>query len=71
MPRGKGLGGSGQMNYMLHGTGLPLDFDTWAKMGALGWDYSNIEPIMKKIFISDDTPQDSSFFPTKVYIYVI
>lgn len=33
MPRGKGLGGSGQLNYMLHFDGTQQDFDEWHRRG--------------------------------------
>lgn len=33
MPRGKGLGGSSQLNYMLHFDGLQRDFDEWRQYG--------------------------------------
>lgn len=41
-PRGRGLGGSGQINYMLHSVGQPQDFDNWAQnYGLHSWDYHN------------------------------
>lgn len=47
-PRGKGLGGSGQMNYMLHSMGQPLDFDSWANdYGLHSWDYKNFSCYLK------------------------
>ncbi|XP_037925104.1 neither inactivation nor afterpotential protein G isoform X2 [Hermetia illucens] len=48
-PRGKGLGGSSQINYMLHFSGAHKDFETWSKMGIKGWSIrsqrkSEVEP---------------------------
>lgn len=41
-PRGKGLGGSAQINYMLHTVGKPKDFDTWRdSFGLDQWSYAN------------------------------
>lgn len=47
-PRGKGLGGSGQMNYMLHYPGVEKDFEQWEALGAVGWSYKNIQNYMNK-----------------------
>lgn len=41
LPRGKGLGGSANLNYMLHFDGYAEDFDNWNKLYNLsnwGWD---------------------------------
>lgn len=43
LPRGKGLGGSHQLNYLLHFDGLKEDFDRWKRLGADGWDYNSLE----------------------------
>lgn len=41
-PRGKGLGGSAQINYMLHSLGRPEDFDYWRdSFGLDRWSYKN------------------------------
>lgn len=42
LPRGKGLGGSHQLNYLLHSTGLREDFDEWEKLGGKGWSYDGV-----------------------------
>lgn len=42
LPRGKGLGGSAQINYMLHSLGQPTDFDNWRDSYGLDrWSYAN------------------------------
>lgn len=43
IPRGKGLGGSHQLNYLLHFNGLRSDFDEWVRLGADGWSYDNLK----------------------------
>jgi choline dehydrogenase len=43
LPRGKGLGGSHQLNYLLHFTGLKEDFDRWEKLGVRNWSYKNLK----------------------------
>lgn len=56
LPRGKVLGGSSVLNFLIYQRGHPDDYDDWAKMGNQGWSYSEILPYFKKsenIRISD------------------
>jgi choline dehydrogenase-like flavoprotein len=48
VPRGKMLGGSSGINYMIYVRGNPGDFDAWAKGGATGWSYTEVLPYFKK-----------------------
>jgi choline dehydrogenase-like flavoprotein len=48
VPRGKMLGGSSGINYMMYVRGNPGDFDAWAQDGATGWSYSEVLPYFKK-----------------------
>src|SRR5436853_531043 len=59
IPRGKGLGGSSNMNAMLYVRGRPLDYDQWAAMGATGWDWETIWPYFLK---SEDNSRGKSEF---------
>lgn len=43
LPRGKGLGGSSQINYMLHFDGVREDFDLWAAKAGTAWSYEKIK----------------------------
>ncbi|XP_052748027.1 neither inactivation nor afterpotential protein G isoform X3 [Galleria mellonella] len=50
IPRGKGLGGSGQINFLLHGFGLPEDYDRWSRLGFKGWTLEDLKPYFIKAF---------------------
>jgi choline dehydrogenase-like flavoprotein len=49
-PRGRGLGGSGQINYMLHYAGSKEDFAHWEDSGATGWGLRQLQPYLSKMF---------------------
>jgi len=48
VPRGKMLGGSSSINYMMYVRGHPGDFDAWAAGGATGWSYNDVLPYFRK-----------------------
>ncbi|XP_031838816.1 neither inactivation nor afterpotential protein G [Nomia melanderi] len=45
VPRGKGLGGSGQMNHLVHSFGRPEDYDAWPD----GWLHADLLPYFEKV----------------------
>ena len=49
VPRGKMLGGSSAMNYMVFVRGHPGDFDNWEAKGAKGWSFSDVEYAFERL----------------------
>jgi choline dehydrogenase-like flavoprotein len=49
VPRGKLLGGSSAINGLVWVRGQPLDYDTWAQMGARGWSWQDVAPLFRRI----------------------
>lgn len=48
LPRGKVLGGSSVLNFLIYQRGHPDDYNDWVRMGNEGWSYSEILPYFKK-----------------------
>jgi choline dehydrogenase-like flavoprotein len=49
VPRGKMLGGSSAINYMVWVRGHPGDFDNWENLGADGWSHADVLPCFKRM----------------------
>ncbi|XP_065204345.1 glucose dehydrogenase [FAD, quinone]-like [Planococcus citri] len=70
-PRGKVMGGSSVLNYMIYTRGHWKDFDNWANMGNTGWDYQNVLKYFKKLedvqiprYASDTTYRSTGGYQT-------
>lgn len=48
-PRGKVMGGSSVLNYMIYTRGHPTDYDKWEKMGNKGWNFKNVSHYFRKL----------------------
>src|SRR5438094_10666372 len=68
VPRGRMLGGSSGINYMMYVRGHPGDFDAWAAGGATGWSYAEVLPYFRKsegLAASEDIVIDAAAHNTR------
>jgi choline dehydrogenase len=59
VPRGKMLGGSSAINYMVWVRGHPGDFDNWERLGATGWSFADVLPCFKRMEAVAETNEAS------------
>ncbi|XP_061392396.1 glucose dehydrogenase [FAD, quinone] [Musca vetustissima] len=64
-PKGKGVGGTSLINFMLYSRGHRKDYDHWSSLGNSGWSYDDVLPYFKKSeHIDIDHLRDSKFHGT-------
>ncbi|KAJ3664214.1 hypothetical protein Zmor_008401 [Zophobas morio] len=69
-PRGRALGGTSIINYMIHVRGNKQDYNRWEKMGNPGWSYRDV---FKYFIKSEDflvKQQDKGYHATGGYLGV-
>src|SRR6185312_7400733 len=47
-PRGKVLGGTSSINYMVYMRGHRANYDAWRDLGNEGWGYGDVLPLFKR-----------------------
>ncbi|CAD7063769.1 unnamed protein product [Tilletia caries] len=57
-PRGKVLGGSSALNFLLWDRGSKHEYDAWEELGNKGWNWSNMYRYMRKAEQFFSPPQD-------------
>ena len=48
VPRGKVLGGSSAINFMIYVRGQLTEYDDWARLGISGWNWADLKPYFHK-----------------------
>lgn len=71
-PRGKVMGGSSVLNYMIASRGGAEDYDRWAKMGNKGWAYKDVLEYFKKLETIDipELQSDTIYHGTKGPLHI-
>ncbi|KAL6421989.1 hypothetical protein ACFW04_010829 [Cataglyphis niger] len=71
-PRGKVMGGSSVLNYMIASRGGAEDYDRWAEMGNEGWAYKDILKYFKKLETIDipELQSDTIYHGTKGPLHI-
>lgn len=69
-PRGKAVGGTSVINYMIYTRGNKVDYDRWAAAGNAGWSYDEVLPYFKKSERANIALHDSGFHGYNGYLNV-
>jgi choline dehydrogenase-like flavoprotein len=69
-PRGKGMGGTSIINYMIYTRGHPRDYDGWEEMGNPGWGWRDVFKYFLKSENAFDDLENSPYHSTGGYLDV-
>ena len=47
-PRGRAIGGTGSINYLIYLRGHPSDYDHWRQLGCNGWGWEDVLPYFRR-----------------------
>lgn len=64
-PRGKVMGGSSVLNYMIYTRGNRKDYDNWERLGNPGWGYRDVFKYFKKLENSRIPDRDPGYAGVK------
>ncbi|XP_060533416.1 glucose dehydrogenase [FAD, quinone]-like [Cylas formicarius] len=68
-PRGKVVGGSSVLNYMIYTRGNRRDYDHWAALGNRGWSFDEVLPYFIKVEnFSVPVPHDQEYHGYEGYL---
>lgn len=56
--QGKLVGGSSAVNAMFAMLPQPIDLDEWADLGAIGWRFEDLQPVLKRL-VGEDAADES------------
>lgn len=70
-PRGKTMGGTSVINYLVYTRGHPEDYNDWARLGNTGWGYKDVLPyFIKSERVEIPELQNSPYRGTKGYLNI-
>lgn len=69
-PRGKAVGGTSVINYMIYTRGNKVDYDRWAAAGNPGWSYDEVLPYFKKSERANIVYHDAGYHGYNGYLSV-
>lgn len=71
VPRGKALGGTSVINFLVYNRGNKIDYEEWKNLGNEGWGYKDVLPyFIKSENCSSNVDADKNFHGNKGYLNV-